>query len=948
MTQNYPTTQGYSPVYGESIALDVIQPAPIDSRSIKTVPRVAYPTSSQHSIQPPARIAKHHGQPFRHQKHRSIVEDAPTIARTDRQFASESPEWLAEVAIKNADLADQLIRLNASRYKLASRLDQAKDQLVEIERDLQSVSAKINEYGMTPTIGLLLRHRQQQLDTWQTQDNETLFARSELGKAQRAELYLELLANPDESVEKRADSMLRGMGMIESGNEYRLRRPPLIRLLDERLQLVAQLKSDYRQYHHDLDVLDSTASASGTVTADYRKLIRKHVTWIRSGEPIGIADFGRTQHALSELFKFRHTRQFGRDLSEKLAVDQSGGLVLLGLLLGLLLIRWRLKSWLVSISVKKRMANSGKIRVVVAGGLTLALASILPLLGYATGWWLSRGIVTETLLQVASGLYAASLISLLIEVPRQILRPFGFADKHLAKSISSRKQAFKGLSVAGVFLVPGAFAVTLFRLLDHGIWHDSLGRLTFMSLMAGLALWGHFALRPRKGFLCQVVRAFGGRLATGFGHLWYVLAVGFPLIMGGLSALGYDYTSSELIRRATMSIILILVAGVLWTIVRTGFSLAWRKLTQSGVEPQYDEYGLIEADTSMDDVDETHVLLQHQLGFLGQCLGGIALIGCFAWLWADVVPNTNLASHVMWSVQDTIVSDAMDPSGTMVGPTTQMTSITLLHLVMAGAILFFTIQMARLLPNLFDILILQRVDYDEGMEHLVLVVGRWLVFAIGCFLSCRLIGVRWATIQWLMVGATVGLGFGLQDMVRNLLGGFVVLFARPVSVGDRVTVGRVTGRVASQTLRMTILSDDEGRQLQIPNKRFLSEEVTSWRGAGKLTTVSIEVATSREQRPIDLGRMMMGWAADEKSVLHSPPPQVTLICVGKQTQRFELHVWIEVEDQARQVRDSLLKTVRRNLRDQNLLAKTQPDQPPIQRGKQELKTDAVVSRRRTA
>nr|WP_286177400.1 mechanosensitive ion channel domain-containing protein [Rhodopirellula sp. JC639] len=652
---------------------------------------------------------------------------------------------------------------------------------------------------------------------------------------------------------------------------------------------------------------------------------------------------------MAALLEFRHTRQLGRDLQEKLSDDQISGILLLVFIGVLFAVRWRLKSWLVAIGSRAKMRTAGKTRVVAAGVLTLGVAAVVPLQFYAVAWWLNQGIVSELILQVAGGFFAASLIALLVELPRQLLRPFGLVDKHLTQKFTTRAEAFKDWSIAGLMLVPGAFAITMLGQIDHGIWRDSLGRFGFLMMMLVVAGLAHFALRPGKGFLCPAIEAFGGRLATGFGHLWYAIALGFPILMGILSALGYGYTAGELIKRATWSAIMVMTAGVVWKIGQLGFQQVWRNLTQPKVEPRYDEYGLIEEPESDEEVNETHVVLKHQIGFLGQCVAGVALISCLVALWVDVVPNVNLANPVLWTVQDTVTSYAENTQGQSVAQSVvQASPITLLNVVWAAAILFAAIHVSRLLPNLFDALVLQRVDYDEGMEHLILVLGRGVLFATGCFVACRLIGVRWATIQWLMVGITIGIGFGLQDIVRNVLGGLVVLFARPVNVGDRVTVGRLTGRIASQTLRTTILADDEGRELQIPNRKFLSDEVTNWRGAGKLTTVAIEISVRREERPIDIGRMLGEWAAAERYVLQSPGPQVTLVCIAKKTQRYELHVWTEDRHDARQLQLALLETIRSNLRERNLLAKTQPTQPAIRYADVEPIADTSRPKRRSA
>ncbi|MCS7470523.1 mechanosensitive ion channel [Stieleria sp. ICT_E10.1] len=876
-------------------------------------------------------------------------EVASQIAQWNRDLAERSTPVLAEIASQNADLAEQLSQLGLLVRNLQQRLGTAEQKLDDIQSDYQSVSGKLAEYGLTPTIGLLLRHRKEQLDSWQTQDNENHFARAELQRTQQQALELELIQGGEGQLQQQADQMLAETGDASGQPPTPLLRQQVLDLLTHRSQLVAQLKQSYRTYHRDLDRLDSTASATSTTTAEFRKLINRHATWIRSGDPIGIQDFADAKAGIAALLEFRHTRQLGRDLKRKLSDDQISGILLLAFIGLMFALRWRLKSWLVAIGLKSKLRTAGKTRVVAAGALTLGVAVVVPLQGYATAWWLNQGIVSELIIQVASGLFAASLIGLLVELPRQLLRPFGLVDKHLSKTFSTRAEAFKDWSIAGLMLVPGTFAITMLGQIDHGIWRDSLGRFGFLTMMLVVAGLAHFALRPGKGFLCPAIEAFGGRLATGFGHLWYAIALGFPIVMGILSSLGYGYTASELIKRATWSAILVMTAGVVWKIGQLGFQQIWRNLTGPKVEPRYDEYGLIEEPEVDEEINETHVVLKHQIGFLGQCIAGVALTSCFVALWVDVIPNMSLANPVLWTVQDAVTNYADDGQGQTVATSVlQATPVTLLNVLWAAAILFVAIHVSRLLPNLFDALVLQRVDYDEGMEHLILVLGRCVLFAIGCFVACRLIGVRWVTIQWLMVGITIGIGFGLQDMVRNVLGGLVVLFARPVNVGDRVTVGRLTGRIASQTLRTTILADDEGRELQIPNRKFLSDEVTNWRGAGKLTTVAVEVNVRREERPIDIGRMIGEWASAERNVLQSPGPQVTLVCIAKKTQRYELHVWTEGQHDAKQVQRALLETVRSNLRERNLLAKTQPTQPAIRHADPDSLGDTPRPKRRSA
>ena len=190
-------------------------------------------------------------------------------------------------------------------------------------------------------------------------------------------------------------------------------------------------------------------------------------------------------------------------------------------------------------------------------------------------------------------------------------------------------------------------------------------------------------------------------------------------------------------------------------------------------------------------------------------------------------------------------------------------------------------------------------------------------------------GIRWEAIQWLAVGLTIGLGFGLQDMVRNLFGGLIVLFEKPARLGDLISVGNVTGRVAAQKLRTTVLSDEEGRTVIIPNKNFVIQDVVNWMGAGRLRVIPIEVAVTRDERPADVCRMLQQLLVEQPNLLLSPAPQATLICVSQKSQRIELRAWVEEHEDILGARQGLMKLVLSYLDERNLLSPHQPRQPSL-------------------
>jgi small-conductance mechanosensitive channel len=866
----------------------------------------------------------------------SMIESARQSALQFRRIAQTAAPVTALVAEENAVFAEQWAELAKTHAELRMRVDDAVFKLDSTSQDLDDVNNKLSNYGLTPTIGLLLRNKKEQLDAWQVHDSQTDYTSEEIQRSRQKQLELEMVSYQGIDPAAETIEVLADAGLDAGSRENATLVTQVQHLLHQRGQWLNALHEGYQDYQTKLGELDSTTAASTQLTRDYRKLIDRHITWIRSGDPISFSDLGDLRGGIGALFDARRSGDFGPTVERKWRADSASGILLLGWILLVLVARWFAKSRLIGIGSKKRMKDATKnSRKLVAGILTVVVALAFPAILYAIARWLGNGIVSESTLHASAGFYAASIVALMVEVPRQLLRPFGYLEKHVDVILPGRERAAKYLTLVGLALVVAAYAVTVMGAIDHGAWRGSVARFGFLFAMLLVAWTAHRALRPTGGLLEPLIAKFGGSVIHRVRFLIYAVGIGFPIAMIALSALGYGFTANELIKRAIITLVSLMIGATLWGGIKIASAHAWQMLTGATPPPrQFDEYGEIKTTAVASDagvLDEHFLELKHHLAFLCQTALVIGAIGTFGWLWIDIFPNAQMGNPVVWNVEDTVTLSSMDATGnTVTSSNVETTPITAFHLVLAAATLFVAFQLAKLLPALFDALVLQRVSFDEGMEHFSLVLGRFLLFSVGCFIACRWIGIRWHAIQWLAVGATVGLGFGLQDMVRNLFGGLVVLFEKPARLGDLITVGEATGRVAMQRLRTTTLSDDEGREVIIPNKNFVSEEVVNWMGAGRLNVVPIEVAVTRDQRPADLCRTLQELVIEQPDVLLTPAPQATLVCVGKRSQRIEVRAWIEEERDAHRFRDNLLKVVRRYLKENQLLTLDQPSQPAIQ------------------
>lgn len=865
-----------------------------------------------------------------------MIHSARQSAFQFRRIAQNSQGVTAKMALENADFAEQWADLAETHLALSDRLSTATTKLDTTIRDFEDVTAKLDNHGLTPTIGMLLRNKKEQLDRWQVHDSGTLLTSEELGRSRQEQLELEMVRYDGTDRIRQTAEILAVEGLDRESVQGSTAASQIQGLLHSRRQWLDSLQQGYQDYQQKLGELDAATTASATLATDYRKLIDRQITWIRSGDPVSTGDLRKLDNGLAAFFDSRRSGDFGLSLQRKWQASPASGIGMLACTILILVVRWRSKSWLVGIGNRKRMREaSADSRKVAASFLTCLIALAFPSMLYVIARWLGAGVVSEATLHASSGLYAASLIALMIETPRQLLRSFGYVDKHVDVELPRRERATAYLTLIGFGLVLAAYVITLTGLMDHGIWRGSVSRFGFMAAMLLVAWTFHLSLRPTGGFLEPLIAKFGGSVIHRIRLVIYLAGIGFPLAMLVLSALGYGFTANVLIKRAIITLVSLLIGATLWAGIKILSAHAWQMLTGSTPPPrQFDEYGEIKTADSGAQVTgvlaEHSLELKHQLAFLCQCALVLGAIFSFGWLWIDIIPNVQMGNPVVWTVQDTVTQSTVDATGqTVTSSVVVATPITAMHLLLAAATMFVAFQLAKLLPALFDALVLQRVSFDEGMEHFSLVLGRCLLFGIGCFIACKWVGVRWQAIQWLAVGLMIGLGFGLQDMVRNLFGGLIVLFEKPARLGDLITVGKVKGRVAAQKLRTTVLSDDDGREVIIPNKNFVSEEIVNWMGAGRLNVIPIEVAVSRAERPADICRILQEFVLEQEDVLLTPAPQATLVCVAKSSQRIEVRVWIEQGQDANRYREKLRKVVTTYLRENDLLTANQPTQPEL-------------------
>jgi len=235
--------------------------------------------------------------------------------------------------------------------------------------------------------------------------------------------------------------------------------------------------------------------------------------------------------------------------------------------------------------------------------------------------------------------------------------------------------------------------------------------------------------------------------------------------------------------------------------------------------------------------------------------------------------------YALTSIEQVLTSGI---AGTQFTPLKLLTVITLL-----SALVWLTRRATRWLT---DSLLASR-GFDIGMREALGTVLRYVVITLGALVILQSAGINLTSLNVLVGAIGVGLGFGLQNITSNFFSGLIVLFERPIKIGDRVEINGVVGEVREIAARATTLVTDENVAVVVPNSQFVSERVMNWSRPGKLTAYVLSFYVAHSSDPELVRRVLLAAAGEHPDVLRKPAPEVEFVEVGRTGLRFHLQVW---------------------------------------------------------
>lgn len=187
--------------------------------------------------------------------------------------------------------------------------------------------------------------------------------------------------------------------------------------------------------------------------------------------------------------------------------------------------------------------------------------------------------------------------------------------------------------------------------------------------------------------------------------------------------------------------------------------------------------------------------------------------------------------------------------------------------------------------------ILSKYSDDIGVSQSIGTIMQYLLIIIGGLIIIQNSGINLGSLNVLAGALGVGIGFGLQNIANNFISGLIILFERPVKVGDRIDVGSVNGDVIKISSRATTINTNDNISIIIPNADVINKQVINWSHNDRNVRFGIPVGVSYNEDPAKIKKILLGVATGHPGVLKKPAPDVLFIQYGDSSLDFELKVW---------------------------------------------------------
>lgn len=844
------------------------------------------------------------------QRANSLRQGEATQAQVDAEKvlagAQGKHALVQQLADDNAELSSSFALTGEALERARAREQVVTERADLLETALKNIERKVNIVGMNAAVGHVLREQQVQLPSEREQRSEIAEVNKRVALSSVRQLELEDERRQLFDTNEYVDKLIVGLDRETRA----LVRPDLLELAGKRRDLLRQALDLENLYIGALSNFESDLLRYTQAINNYRQFIEERLLWIPSRDPFSLFRMNGLPPQISEILDADRWAQEIRLLPAEL-LRQPLTVFALALVIVLIYRSRNIKARIIASGREVGYVRTDKYsNTLNALFFSVVLSVKWPLLMWSIGQLFEMHEV-ESALAVAlhTSLSRGALYFWGLQFLRVVMMPRGLVASHFRWPAQRTAQTYERMKVLQRTFLPSAMLVFFSISLYPREVGGPLGALAVIFLLLSMAYFFRHVPSYMDSKVSMLLTDSVSSGNSAVGRIMRQVLIWVPVATTIAVVFGYIYTAmlfSLLLAKTAAACVGVFLLNEL--------AMRWLRMTRrrmvararaESAQASGEEGELSPEEEALENDPE---LLSDEGTKLISLLTLFGLLGAILAIWAEVVPALGILDAVqLWHRTGQL--DGKDIT----------VPVTLADVALALAIAVLGWVVLRRIPGLLEILLRQKMGVRAASAYAVTRVFQYGVtgaLVVGVLSS---MGGSWSQIQWAVAALSVGIGFGLQEIVANFISGLIILFEQPIRVGDVVTVGNTSGRVTKIRIRATTIRDFDRRELLVPNKEFITQQLLNWSLSDQVTrtTVSVGVAYGTD---LDKAIAIVREAANQHPVIISDPePVVTFDEFGDNSLLIRVRFFLDQLDTRLVTSSELMLDINRRLNDAGIV-----------------------------
>jgi potassium efflux system protein len=812
------------------------------------------------------------------------ADDVITDAQNALDVLPSNSDALSEFASQNLALAQERRAFAVSEAARGKALSLTSARSQDIQRSTQTVERILGTGSLTEELGVVLKRVRSDLPK-PVELKQTLLATQQAQTALQLKqiLWQERLRvlEEREPLEPATEGLSSTTSALEQG------------IIESRKSLLTGLIEDAQSESDQIAAQELALRDLLLRTETLGTQLDRRLLWLRTSAPLGMDWFTTLPTGFGTLFSAQNWSTAFNAGKSGFTARPIFNLLVVIFAIALLVLSRRLHGTLENLA--EQVGNVGRDTywtTPLAGLITLINALPIPLLLVLSASLLAPYGQDKPFTSALSAAFMATgAVVFILLLFREMARPQGLFAGHFGWSDLAALRLRRALTWFTIVQGVAAFIFSIAASANGAETRYSVGLIAFVIGAAAIVLFVWKLFKPTNGVFSEVVKhnPKGQKLLA---SLFPILLIG-PLINGVLPMRGYFDTASALQTKVFQSGAVLFLSAVFFGLLMRLYLVAQRRYTLQKAKAHRKEVetARLTADkneasgdavpSELNTAEPDPERLSAQTKNVLLSIAGAALAFGLWMIWSPVIPALGIADDiVLWQTQALV--DGL--------PVTR--GVTLWNVLLCFGLLFGGFIIARNIRGFLEVGLFARMRLDPGTRYAAVTIAGYFIVMIGTIAGLAQLGVDWSRLQWVVAALGVGLGFGLQEIVANFICGLIILFERPVRVGDTVTIGELSGTVNSIRIRASTITDWDNRDIIIPNKTLITQNVTNWTLNNNVTRIMITIGVAYGSDIDQVRSIIETVLAHHPDVLDTPAPTVFFMRHSASSLDFEMRIFV--------------------------------------------------------